>query len=92
MLCFGEHELCTTLAAPHDGPFPCVYNFQESGNPAVDDLRQQVAELAGINLTNFFEEGRGAGGGGPTQGGKAKGKVRKMNLAILLRTEVVLHP
>jgi len=34
-----------------------------------------VAELAGINLTDFLEEGKGAGSGGQTQGGKAKAKV-----------------
>lgn len=50
--------------------------LQESGNPAVDDLRQQVAELAGINLSDFLEEAKGTGSGGPAQGGKGKGKVR----------------
>ncbi len=50
-------------------------DVQESGNPAIDDLRERVAELAGINLTDFLEEGKGAGSGGQTQGGKGKAKV-----------------
>lgn len=49
--------------------------MQESGNPAVDDLRERVAELAGINLVDFLEEGKGTGAGGQVQGGKGKGKV-----------------
>lgn len=49
--------------------------IQESGNPAVDDLRERVAELAGINLVDFLEEGKGGGNGGQAQAGKGKGKV-----------------
>lgn len=49
--------------------------LQESGNPAVDDLRERVAELVGINLSEFLEEGRGVGAGGQTQGGKTRRKV-----------------
>lgn len=51
---------------------------QESGNPAIDDLRERVAELAGINLTDFLEEGKGTGSGGQTQGGKGKVKVKRV--------------
>lgn len=51
---------------------------QESGNPAVDDLRERVAELAGIDLVDFLEEGKGSWGGGQAQGGKGKTKVRNM--------------
>ena len=36
-----------------------------------------MAELAGINLTDFLEEGKGTGSGGQTQGGKGKPKVIK---------------
>lgn len=57
---------------------------QESGNPAVDDLRERVAELAGINLTDFLEEGKGAGGG-QAQGGKGKTKVSYELLITTLR-------
>lgn len=46
----------------------------------MDDLRERVAELAGINLTDFLEEGKGAGSGGQTQGGKAKAKVGCENI------------
>lgn len=53
----------------------CVASPQESGNPAVDDLRERVAELAGINLADFLEESKGTRGGGQAQGGKGKGKV-----------------
>lgn len=52
-----------------------VHLGQESGNPAVDDLRERVAELAGINLTDFLEEGKGNGAGAHTQGSKRRGKV-----------------
>lgn len=49
---------------------------QESGNPAVDDLRERLADLAGITLADFFEEGKGTGLGGQAQAGKGRGKVR----------------
>ena len=49
---------------------------QESGNPAVDDLRERVAELAGIDLVDFLEEGKGSWGGGQALGGKGKTKVQ----------------
>lgn len=52
-----------------------LQRIQESGNPAVDDLRERVAELAGINLVDFLEEGKGGGNGGQAQAGKGKGKV-----------------
>lgn len=65
---------CMSLLAY--SPYACRSgSSQESGNPAVDDLRERVAELAGINLTDFLEEGKGTGGGGQTQGGKGKTKV-----------------
>lgn len=54
---------------------PLLGCMQESGNPAVDDLRERVAELAGINLVDFLEEGKGSGNGGQAQAGKGKGKV-----------------
>lgn len=38
-------------------------------------MRERVAELAGINLTDFLEEGKGTGSGGQAQGGKGKAKV-----------------
>lgn len=42
----------------------------------MDDLRERVAELAGIDLVDFLEEGKGSWGGGQAQGGKGKTKVR----------------
>ncbi|CAM9243379.1 unnamed protein product [Ascophyllum nodosum] len=36
---------------------PCRIR-QESGNPAVDDLRERMAELAGIKRPSFLEEGK----------------------------------
>ncbi|CAM9785845.1 unnamed protein product [Chrysoparadoxa australica] len=35
---------------------PCKIR-EESGNPAVDDLRERVADLAGVNLGDVYEEG-----------------------------------
>lgn len=74
----GHFMSITPLIASTIGIFPYECrpgSPQESGNPAVDDLRERVAELAGINLTDFLEEGKGTGGGGQTQGGKGKTKV-----------------
>lgn len=61
-----------------------ILTSQESGNPAVDDLRERVAELAGINLVDFLEEGKGSGAGGQAQGGKGKGKVWQNDLGCSL--------
>lgn len=41
----------------------------------MDDLRERVAELVGINLAEFLEEGKGVGAGGQAQKGKARRKV-----------------
>ena len=46
----------------------------------MDDLRERVAELAGINLTDFLEEGKGTASGSQTQGGKGKAKVGSKTL------------
>lgn len=40
-----------------------------------------MAELAGINLSDFLEEGKGAGGN-QTQGGKGKSKVRFLRMKM----------
>lgn len=51
----------------------------------MDDLRERVAELAGIDLVDFLEEGKGNWGGGQAQGGKGKAKVRSMPWIRALR-------
>lgn len=48
---------------------PCKVR-EESGNPAIDDLRERVCELAGLDLEKFLEE---TAGGGPTKGRKNAG-------------------
>lgn len=45
-----------------------------------------MAELAGINLSDFLEEGKGTGGGNQTQGGKGKSKVGFHETDSCLRT------
>lgn len=41
----------------------------------MDDLRERVAELVGINLNEFLEEGKGVEAGGQAQKGKTRRKV-----------------
>ena len=43
---------------------PCIIR-EETGNPAIDDLRERVSELAGIDLNTFFD-GNGSGGAAST--------------------------
>jgi hypothetical protein len=54
---------------------PCRIR-QESGNPAIDDLRERVAELAGINLAEFLDD-TAAGAGKRSAGLKAGTKAKK---------------
>jgi hypothetical protein len=54
---------------------PCRIR-QESGNPAIDDLRERVAELAGINLAEFLDD-NAAGAGKRSAGLKAGTKAKK---------------
>lgn len=58
----------------------------------MDDLRERVAELAGINLTDFLEEGKGTGTGGQTQGGKGKAKVGRENFDTFKSVSGELRP
>jgi hypothetical protein len=64
---------------------PCKVRT-ESGNPAVDDLRERVAELAGISLSDFLDDGSpgvsSKGRRGSAAGGIGSRKVDRRNSKI----------